>query len=258
MSGSTARSYLIDDYLGNAYRQRRPELAFRARTKEEWLTWRSLFQAKLIELMGGFPTKRCPLQPELMRRDDCGDYFREKIVFESEPGVSVPAYVLVPKGAKPPLPGLLCLHGHGNGKDDVVGIAPDPKRRDYIRALNYDYAVQFVRRGYVTITMDARGFGERRTGYEFEGRDGCNVVFLKCLLLGLNPLTLNVWDAMRCVDYLGTRPEVDSERIGCVGLSYGGTLTLYTAALDQRIKVATISCYLNTFKAYALDLNNTC
>jgi dienelactone hydrolase len=77
-------------------------------------------------------------------------------------------------------------------------------------------------------------------------------------MLGLNTLTLNVFDLMRCIDYLTTRPEVDPERIGCAGLSYGGTLTLFASALDERIKVAVVSGYLTSLFEQALVRGDTC
>lgn len=255
---SQADSFSAQQELQALYASRQPQMPFRARTEAEWLTWRATFHAKLLKLMGSFPLERCDLAPKVLAVEQCQGYVREKIVLQTSPGVQVPAYLLRPDQDVGPWPAMLCLHGHGRGKDDVVGIAATEDERKHIAALNYNYAEQFVRRGYVTITPDARGFGERKTGYQLPGRDGCNVFFLKFMLLGLNPLTLNVWDVMRCLDYLQQRPEVQADRIGCVGLSYGGTLTLYTAALDERVKVAVISCYLNKFKAYAFDIDNTC
>jgi len=251
-------SFSANEELQALYAARQPQLPFRARNKAEWLTWRAAFQAKLLELMGSFPLQRCDLKPEVLGVDKCQGYVREKIVLQTSPKVYVPAYLLRPDQGPGPWPAMLCLHGHGRGKEDVVGIAESEEDKKHIAALNYNYAEQFVRRAYVTITPDARGFGERKEGYKFANRDGCNVFFLKYMLLGLNPLTLNVWDVMRCLDYVQQRPEVQAHRIGCVGLSYGGTLTLYTAALDERIKVAIISCYLSKFKAYAFDIDNTC
>jgi len=253
-----AERFSANEELRRLYDERAPLLAFNARNKAEWLTWRAAFSARLLDLMGGFPLERCPLETEILEERECQGYLRQKVVLQTSPGVWVPTYVLRPSEGSGPWRGMLCLHGHGRGKDDVVGVAETEEERKHIEALNYNYAEQFARRGYVTITPDARGFGERKEGYQFAGRDGCNVFFLKYQLLGLNPLTLNVWDVMRCLDYLQERPEVEAERIGCVGLSYGGTLTLYAAALDERIKVAVVSCYLNLFKAYAFDLDNTC
>ena len=80
------------------------------------------------------------------------------------------------------------------------------------------------------------------------------------LNLAMSELTAgaNVWDARKCIDYLQSRNDVDSERIGAAGLSYGGTMTLWTAALDERVKIADVSCYMNSFQAYALHMDNTC
>ena len=108
------------------------------------------------------------------------------------------------------------------------------------------------------IAPDWRSFGERRLGGEFGARDACNVLFIKGMLMGLNLLTLNIWDAMCSIDYLCLRPDVDPNLIGCAGLSYGGTMTLYTAALDERVKCAVVSGYLNSFESYAVGLGNTC
>ena len=255
-----SRNLSMGEYVLARYRRLRPKLAFRARTEQEWREWRAEFSAKLRELMGEWP-RRCPLDAQVIERVPEEGYTREKVVFSSERDMAVIAYVLVPDGARrgAKLPGLLCAHGHGNGKDDVVGLHHGEHARIVnIANHNYDYARQFARRGYFVIAPDWRGFGERRLGYDFPGRDGCNVVFLKALKLGLNPLTLNVWDAFRCLDYLQSRPEVDRGRLGCLGLSYGGTMTLFTAALDQRVKAAIISCFLNEYGSYGLTLGNFC
>lgn len=255
-----SRNLSMGEYLLARYRRRRPKLPFRAQNHSEWRAWRKEFSSKLAALMGEWP-QRCPPRPKILERVREDGYTREKVVFNSERDMAVVAYVLVPDGIKhgSKIPGLLCAHGHGHGKDDVVGIHHGEESRvTTIRAHNYDYARQFARRGYFVIAPDWRGFGERRLGYEFPGRDGCNVVFLKALKLGLNPLTLNVWDAFRCLDYLQSRPEVDGSRLGMAGLSYGGTMTLFTAALDERVKAAVISCYLNTYGCYAMDLGNFC
>ncbi len=252
--------FSVNEYLDRKYAALKPSLAFSATNEEEWRAWRSALEAKLIELMEEWP-EPCELTPLVAERVEEEHYFREKVVFQSEPGVDVPAYVLIPKDLKlgETRPALLCAHGHGNGKDDVIGATHgDAERIRWVKEANYDYARQFALKGYVTMGPDWRGFGERGLGYKFPGRDGCNVIQLKASLLGLNPLTLNVWDAIRCIDYLETRPDVKPDRIGMVGLSYGGTLTVFTAALDQRVKTAVVSGYLNSFKAFALGLGNFC
>ena len=182
---------------------------------------------------------------------DEGQYRREKVIFDSETDMSVVAYVLVPNDMAPGerRPAILAAHGHGGGKDDVCGIGHgEAERVDRIAALNYDYARQFALRGYVVIAPDWRAFGERRAGGSAPNRDVCDLLQDKALLFGDNLLTLNVWDARCAVSYLQSRPEVDPDRIGCAGLSYGGTMTLFTTVLDERIKCAVISGYLNPLR----------
>ena len=223
----------------------RPTLSFRATSVDEWRAWRTELTGRLTDLLGGFPEQRQPLNATVTERVEEEAFVRERVVFESESGVTVPVYVLLPRGAAPgrAMPAVLCLHGHGRGKDDVVGIAATPKERQQrIRALNYDYGRRFAERGYVVLAPDARPFGERAA-------DGmtCAWAMTAGLLLGKTLVGLRVWDAMRAIDYLQTRAEVDPERIGCVGFSWGGTHTIYTAALDDRIKAAVVSGYFGAF-----------
>ena len=77
-------------------------------------------------------------------------------------------------------------------------------------------------------------------------------------LFGMNLTALNTWDDMRGLDYLGSRPEVDADRLGCIGLSLGGTRSMYLSAVDERVKASSVVCYLTTFKQYALTQGNFC
>ena len=232
-------------YYARLSAETEPALAFRATTIEEWRVWRAALTERLVSLLGGFLEERWPLGAAVTERVEEAAFVRERIVFESEPGVVVPAYVLVPRGVAPGdgAPAVLCLHGHGRGKDDVVGIAATPKERQRrIRALNYDYGRRFAERGYVVLAPDALPFGERAA-------DGmtCTWAMTAGLLLGKSLVGMRVWDAMRAIDYVQTRPEVDPDRIGCVGFSWGGTQTIYTAALDERVKAAVVSGYFGRF-----------
>jgi dienelactone hydrolase len=144
-------------------------------------------------------------------------------------------------------------------------LPPEGRQRQkaHIQGHNYDYARQFVRRGYVCLAPDWRGFGERRPPADWvrSGRDPCNVLYLAYGYFGLQLLALDLWNGMRGIDYLQTRPEVDPARIGCIGLSFGGTMTTYLAARDERIKAAAIVCYLSAVRDDALGhrgLGNFC
>lgn len=257
------RNVSMGDYLTRRYLQLDRALACAARTEEEWLTWRDAFKRKLHELMAPWPNA-CPLDPIIIERVPCDGYVREKVLFRSEEDMCVPAYVLTPAAAPPAdsgrYPAVVCQHGHGFGKDDVVGLTHGTLERWRVRqALHYDFGPGLAQRGYVVIAMDARGFGERALGYPTgSGEYGCNMVQIKAQLLGLNLLTLNVFDVTRCIDYVLSRPDVDPARVGCLGLSYGGTLALFAAALDERITATIVSGYLGSLYEQTFVRGDTC
>lgn len=256
-----ARKFSMMDYFNRVAEERKPQMTFEGETKADWERWREQLSGKLLELCGEWP-EPVPLSPDVVYSRDEGDFVREKIVIDTERHYSVPAYVLMPKERRRArngkLPAIVCLHGHGQfGKEAVSGVV-DPNRPELaesIRSVNYDYGAQMAREGYVTIAPDSRAFAELA---EDPTRDTCNLHFIRGLLLGINLLTLNIWDMMKCIDYLETRPEVDAKRIGAMGLSWGGTRTTFLSALDERIKAADIICYLTQFEEFAIHMGNFC
>ncbi len=253
------RNFSVTQYFNQRCEQVQPRLTFRGRTREDWQQWRKQLLAELKKLLGEFP-EPVPLRPELIWEHREDGLIKQRVVFDSEWHMSVPSYVFIPedrpKGRK--LPAILCCHGHGPyGKDAVMGITRgEPDRERDIQVHNYDYGLQMARHGFVTMSIDWRCFGERRD--PVGGRDPCNVQFIRGLLLGLNLLTLDIWDGMKAIDYLEARSEVDGKRIGCMGLSFGGTMTTWLSLLDRRIKAADIICYADTFPRFAIARANFC
>ncbi|MDQ1329619.1 MAG: hypothetical protein QG641_2911 [Candidatus Poribacteria bacterium] len=233
-----------------------PPLHFSGKTKEDWKKWRRDFRRKIVQNLGPRPDP-VPLEVEMLERVQMPGYVREKIIFNPDAFSSVPAYVLIPDGAsaKDPRPAVLCAHGHGIGKDVLAGITePDYQKQ---------FAVALALQGFVTITPDWRGFGERLDRNEWvrhPGRDGCNVAYMAYGYWGYQMLHLDICDAQRCLDYLQSRPEVDGSHLGCMGCSFGGTMTTYISALDNRIKAGVIVCYLSTVEDALNDRGkgNTC
>jgi len=257
------RNFSMQAYWEAVARDWQPLFHFHGTTKAEWEGWRRDALPKYLELLGEFP-KRVPLAAEVEFSVVDGDLIRERVVFQAEEHMSVPCTVLRPKDMRPDggNPAILCSHGHGDfGKDPVMGVRASAQHEAAIAGHNYNYGEQMARAGFLTIAPDLRAFGERRDpwGYIMPGEGYCNSTFVRGALLGLYPLTLNIWDMMRCVDYLETRPEVDASRIGMMGLSQGGTMTTFTTAAEPRIKAADIICYVNPFGEFAVkQWDNLC
>ena len=222
-------------------------------SRTDWPAWRRTTLARLRQALGPFPDP-VSLDVVVAERYDEGDYWREKVLYDSEAYATVPSWLLVPKDLRPGerRPAILCAHGHGRGKDDPAGVLPAEETpeasRVRARVERSDYARQLVRRGYVCLVPDWRGFGERQApaGWLRSYNDACDMLYLGYGYLGFQLLALDLWDAMRGIDLLQELPYVDPARIGMVGLSFGGTMTTVLAALDDRIRCAVISGYLST------------
>ena len=228
-------------------------LRFQARTRKEAEAWQGTLRAKLTELVGGFPAQRQPLRPVTLEKRTFPGYRREKIVFDSRPGVSVLAYVLTPNNVKSPAATMICVPGHGRGVDDIVGI--DDRGRDRTdkatAGYQHDFAIQVAEAGMVAVAIEPLAFGCRRDAITIRkglSTNACQPVAGGALLLGQTMIGWRVWDVMRTVDYIATRADLDASRVGCMGISGGGTVTLFSTALEPRLKVALVSGYLNTFR----------
>jgi dienelactone hydrolase len=229
--------------------------------------WQSPARAKVFELLSYTPPPVAP-QPKLIRRTDRGDYIEEYLTFQTTPDLRVPAYLFIPKNAKLPAPGIVALHSHDGfylwGKEKLVDIAAD--EHPYLTAFKKQryggkgIAAELARQGYVVIAIDMFYWGERRMLLEndpivyserprtmteqeiaaFNQRSSQNeqLVARSLFTAGVSWPGIVLWDDIRTLDYLASRPEVDKQRLGCVGLSVGGWRSFLLAALDERIKTA--------------------
>ena len=255
------RNFSMIDYFNRLAAEHEPELAFRGSTRADFDEWHERALAKYLELLGEFP-RPVDLDPEVIVSIEEDGLIRERVIFDAEEHMSVPCVVLRP--ADMPADGsnaaIICSHGHGAyGKEPVAGNKSSPELRDNIARHGYNYGEQMARAGFLTISPDLRVFGERADGGNpYPGRDKCNVHFIRGAVLGIWTLTLNIFDMMRCVDYLETRPEVDADRVGMMGLSQGGTMTTWTTAAEPRIKAADIIGYLNPWERFGVNRANFC
>ena len=239
-------AYTIDLYAAAPRR-----LRFQARTRSDADAWQKTLRSKLIELVGGFPADRQPLRPITVETRSFPGYSREKVVFDSRPGVSVLAYLLLPEKARKPAATMVCVPGHGRGVDDIVGIDDKGRERTDKAGYQHDFAIQVAEAGMAAVAIEPMAFGCRRDPINARqglSRKACDPAAGGALLVGQTMIGWRVWDVMRTIDYIGTRSELDSNRIGCMGISGGGTATLFSTALEPRIRVALVSGYLNTFR----------
>lgn len=235
------------------------QLTFRASNKTQAEQWQQQLRAKLTELLGGFPSSRGALNPTSLEIKDFPAYRRERFLFESRPGVVVVGYLLTPSNASKPYAAMICVPGHGRGVDDIVGIDEQGKDRTGKPGYQHDFAIQMVERGVAAIAIEPLAFGYRRdarTAAKGFNATACEPVAGAALLMGQTVLSWRVWDIMRTIDWIGTRPELDANRVGCMGISGGGTCTQFASALDTRIKVAYVSGYLNTFRDSIMSLSH--
>jgi dienelactone hydrolase len=234
-------------------------MTFRATTRREAEAWQKRLRAKIVDLVGGFPRERAPLEPRVLEVKEYPGYRREKFVFQSRPGVSVLAYLLTPKAADGPHATVICIPGHGRGVDDIVGIDENGKDRTVKAGYQYDFAIQVVEHGLAALAIEPMAFGCRRDAANKAkglGANGCQPPAGAALLLGQTMIGWRVWDVMRAIDWIGTRRELDAGRVGCLGISGGGTCTLFSAALEPRIRAAFVSGYLNIFRDCIMSISH--
>ena len=243
----------------SSYQRVTPSMSFRASNVTSARKWQKQARLKLIELLGGFPPQRAALRPVVLEQKEFTGYIREKVIFQSRDDLSVFGYLLVPTRRSGPVPAVICLPGHGRGCDDIVGITEQGKQRDTKPGYAYDFALQVVENGYAAFAIEQLAFGCRRdqaARAKGAAQSSCQPAAGAALLFGQTMVGWRVWDAMRAVDYLSTRAEVDSSRLATMGISGGGTISLFTGAVDQRIKVAVVSCYFNTFRHSIMSLSH--
>ena len=255
-----ARHLDSKEFCLSEYDALKPAMAFDATTPNAARRWQQRARPKLIDRLGGFPSKRAPLNAEVLETTDLGTYTREKIVFDTRENLSTIGYLLLPKNVPRPLPAIVCVSGHGRGLPDILGIADDGTQRTQ-RNVGYakEYALQCVEHGYATLAVEQLAFGTRRDDAARRsgpGTESCRPAACAALLLGQTMAGWRVWDAMRSIDYLASRPEVDATRIGTLGASGGGTTSLLTAACDQRVKAAVVSAYFNTFRDSIVSISH--
>lgn len=234
------------------------KMTFRATTRKDAEAWQKRLRAKLLELMGGFPERGKAPEAQILETREFPKYTREKFIFESRPGCAVLGYLLKPKTAGPH-PAMICVPGHGRGVDDIVGIDENGRDRTERVTYQFDFAIQAAELGMAAVAIEPMGFGCRRDPAARKHAltaSSCQPAAGAALLLGQSMIAWRVFDVTRTIDWIETRRDLDSTRIGCMGISGGGTCTMFSAALEPRIGMAFVSGYLNTFRDSIFSLSH--
>lgn len=211
-----------------------------------WESHHRELRANLLESIGGLP-ERTPLNAKVTDRIEREGFSVEKILLESQPGFFVTASLYLPDGERfaPPYAGVLVPCGH----------AVEAKAHDEYQSMGALLALN----GFVGLVFDPLDQGERM---QYQAEDGSRPYYgthmhmqegVAAILLGEGLIRTFIWDGMRALDYLESRPEVDPSRLAVTGNSGGGTQTSYLFALDERLKVAAPSCYVQLLNRQLWD-----
>lgn len=236
------------------YQPEHAPFAFKAQTPADALLWQKTARSALAQTLGLDRFTRVPLTTQHIATVDRGQYTREKIVLRTGPQTLMPVYILHPKHVKNPAT-VLAFAGHGYGVADIVGLWENGSERTTPSGYHRDFAVALCLQGFTVVAPEIACFGERVTDYstldQVMGQPVPNVCAHTAMLafhLGSSVPAMRVHDALRLVDYLETRDDIDTNRLGAMGISGGGMHTLFSGAIDERITSLVISGYVTNWR----------
>jgi dienelactone hydrolase len=225
----------------------KPELHY---SGGDYNAWRETLKGKLRDLLGEMPAERPSLDVRVLWQHDHPLGSIQKIVFTSEPYADVPAYVCIPRNVQKPLTSMICLQGHTTGMHVSIGVDQEDETTPIEVEGDRDFAIGCLKRGIAALCIEQRSFGERAEKVQemVNQFSGCHDAAMQALMLGRTLIGERVFDVDRAIDYLATRDDVDMNRIGIMGNSGGGTVTMFSVALLDRIAFAMPSCSFCTFR----------
>ena len=239
---SDAPNFLYKHFASQAYEQleARKKKVDQLQTLDDWKERQQWIKQRYAKVLGPFPEKTA-LNARIIRTVDKEDYQVEHIVFESQPGFYVSSSLFIPDGVKGKLPVVIYCSGHA---------------AEGYRSETYQHVVlNLVKKGFAVFAFDPVGQGERleywdeAIGKSLVGGPTKEHSYpgAQAFITGRSQALYMVWDGIRAVDYLLTRKEIDSARIGITGRSGGGTQAAYIAAIDERIHAAAPENYITNF-----------
>ncbi len=200
---------------------------------EEWEQKADALREIFIQMLGETPYHDIDPAPEVVSEENCNGYLRRKINYNTGPDERISAYMLLPEKIIGTIPAVLCVHQTVNmGKDQVIGLDPTPTGQDMA------YAEHLVQQGFITFAYDILPAGERAypgiepfdTGPFYEKYPQWSIVGKE------------IFDVSQALNVLEAMPEVDQDRLGSIGHSKGGGITIHAMAFDPRIRAGVSSC----------------
>jgi dienelactone hydrolase len=221
----------------------RDSLLSTLRSAKDWNLRSQTIRDSMVSWTGPFP-ESTPLNARITGRLERKEYVVENILFESRQNFFVSANLYLPKNVSFPRPAVLNVIGHSSDGKTSVKV----QMRSIAQA----------RKGFIVLTMDCLGQGERQVNdYTYWGNPPGNahqIIGIQAFISGTHVFNFMVWDAIRAIDYLISRPEVNAEKICITGCSGGGMMSTYILPFEPRIAVAMPACNPNTW-SYRIHAN---
>jgi dienelactone hydrolase len=246
-------------WLSRQLDEHKLELPFPAGKPAQAAAWRRKLLKELGARLGFRQYKAAAFKERRLAREEFDTFVREAYEIQTLPGMWTLVYIVLPKGIQGRRPGIVCCTGHGNGANDLVGLHPDGRPRDLMTGYQRDFAIQAAQQGFVAAAHDQIGWGRRQV-FDFlkksPGVHGCWPIALRAIQFGMSLPGLRAFESIRVAEFLRSRPEVNPDRIGITGISSGGNICLFTAAMHQRFQAVVLSGYFCTFRDSILAVHH--
>ncbi len=245
-SNISAQTNRADQALADYFRAETKKLSNRCladiTTLPDWTSRREKYREQLLEMLGLWPLReKTDLKPVVTGKIERDDFTVEKIYFQSSPGLYVTANLYLPKNLKKTAPTILYVCGHSPVVTNGVSYGT--------KAAYQHHGIWFARNGYVCMVIDTLESGEIRGTHH--GTYNENMWWWNSR--GYTPAGVETWNNIRAIDYLSTRPEVDTNRFGVTGRSGGGAYSWYLAAVDDRIQCAAPVAGITDLQNHVVD-----
>jgi dienelactone hydrolase len=237
---SSAGDKMIQEYLDQETRKLEADFLGTIKSEDDWAQALPRFRKEYFDMLGLWPIpEKTPLHESITGYLDQGDYVVDMLQYQSRPGLYVTGDLYRPRNIGPGerLPAILYVCGHAS------------RGRNGNKTAYQSHGIWFAKHGYICLMVDTLQLGEIAGIHHGTYREGR----WWWLSRGYTPAGVECWNGIRGLDYLASRPDVDSQRLGVTGISGGGAATFWIAAADERVKVAVPVSGLSDLQSYVTD-----